>query len=248
LTNLRFKTAIKPDMKTLTFALALLLATTVAGRSQEDYTKAKKVNVKKAKANPAFAQITDDPKLPRVLLIGDSISMGYTVPVRELLQGKANLHRPLENCGPTSRGITNLTAWLGDGKWAVIHFNFGLHDLKIMPDGNHQVTPENYEKNLRRLVKQLKDTGAKLIWCSTTPVPEGKLNPARKNEDVQTYNAIAKKIMEENGVPIDDLYTFALPRLEKIQRPANVHFTDAGSKELAKPVAASIEAALKEKK
>lgn len=235
-------------MKTLTFALALLLATTVASRSQEDYTKAKKVTVKKAEANPAFAQITDDPKLPRVLLIGDSISMGYTVPVRELLQGKANLHRPLENCGPTSRGITNLTAWLGDGKWAVIHFNFGLHDLKIMPDGNHQVTPENYEKNLRQLVKQLKATGAKLIWCSTTPVPEGKLNPARKNADVQTYNAIAKKIMEENGVPIDDLYTFALPRLEKIQRPANVHFTDAGSKELAKPVAASIEAALKEKK
>ena len=41
-----------------------------------------------------FEPIQDNPALPRVLLIGDSISIGYTLPVRELLDGRANLHRP----------------------------------------------------------------------------------------------------------------------------------------------------------
>ena len=53
--------------------------------------------------NPAYAAVKDDPTLPRVLLIGDSISIGYTVPTREKLKGKANVHRPGTNCGPTTR-------------------------------------------------------------------------------------------------------------------------------------------------
>ena len=237
-------------MKTLTLALALLLSATAAGLTQNDFTKAKKVTVKKAasKASLPRGSVVDDPKLPRVLIIGDSISQGYTEPVRELLKGKANLHRIPDNGGPTLRGMTNLTEWLGTNKWDVIHFNWGLHDLKMMSDNKHQVPPETYEQNLRALVKQLKATRAKLIWCSTTPVPEGKLNPVRLPADVTRYNNIAKKIMEENGVMIDDLYAFALPQLGKIQRPVNVHFTESGSKELAKPVAESIEKALKEKK
>lgn len=200
---------------------------------------------KEVKQEPALAQIKDDPALPRVLIIGDSISIGYTIPTREMLKGKANVHRIPENGGPTTNGIKNISKWLGDGKWDVIHFNWGLHDLKTDQDDKHQVPLDPYEKNLRQLVKQLKDTKAKLIWASTTPVPEDKLSPPRKNSDVEAYNKAAKKIMEENGVLIDDLYTFALPRLKDIQRPANVHFTDAGSKALAEQVAASILTATK---
>ena len=70
-----------------------------------------------------FHPVKDDPALPRVLLIGDSISIGYTVPVRAALAGKANVHRPRTNCGPTSRGVENIDAWLGDEQWDVIHFN-----------------------------------------------------------------------------------------------------------------------------
>ena len=62
---------------------------------------------------------------------------------------------------------------------------------------------EQYTKNLRELVKRLHATKAKLIWASTTPVPDGKVNPPRKNADVIAYNNVAKKIMEENGVLID---------------------------------------------
>ena len=221
--------------------LVVLLAAFSLATLAEAQTKQKRRQ--KRRANPAFAKVTDDPKLPRVLLIGDSISIGYTVPVRELLKGTANVHRIPANGGPTTNGVKNIDKWLGDGKWDVIHFNWGLHDLKYI-NGKRQVPPEAYEKNLRSLVARLKKTGAKLIWCSTTPVPEG-VSPPRTNDDVLRYNAIAATIMKAEGVPTDDLYSFAAKQLDKIQRPKNVHFTPAGSKTLAKQVVGSIEAALK---
>ena len=224
----------------------LIIVALLVGLVAADAADAKKpaTPARPRKPVPAFATITDDPKLPRVLLIGDSISIGYTLPVRELLKGRANLHRIPTNGGPTITGLEKLKSWLGDGKWDVIHFNWGLHDLKFMDSGKQQVPLADYEKNLRELVKQLKATGAKLIWCATTPVPDADMKPPRKNADVIAYNAVAKKIMTENGIAIDDLYAFALQKLSAIQRPANVHFTDEGSKVLAKQVVASIEAAL----
>ena len=197
--------------------------------------------------NPAFEPIEDVPGLPRVLIIGDSISIGYTVPVRELLKGKANLHRPLTNCGPTKRGIEEIENWLNDGSWDVIHFNWGLHDIVYMteqgervdpPQGQHQVPADQYEQNLDTLVKRLAQTGAKLIWCATTPVPEG--SSFRKPGDEIEYNAIGQKVMEAHGIPTHDLYTYAMERLDDIQLPANVHFSKEGSAILAESVAQQI--------
>ncbi len=173
-----------------------------SGHAQEAKGKAKE-----RKPNLALAPIEDVAGLPRVLLIGDSISIGYTLPTRELLAGKANVHRPQANCGPTTNGLENLDKWLGDGKWDVIHFNWGLHDLKYMgpngenlgdpeaPTSHQQVPPAEYEKNLRTLVERLEKTGAKLIWGSTTPVPDGAAG--RVVGDSAKYNEIAAKIMKE---------------------------------------------------
>ena len=197
-----------------------------------------------AKPNPAYVEVQDEPSLPRVLLIGDSISIGYTLPVRALLEGEANVHRILTNGGPSLNGLQNLRDWLGTGKWDVIHFNWGLHDLKIMPGGRRQAEIDEYETNLNELVKQLKATGAKLIWASTTPVPEGKLDPPRNPSDVPVYNAVAKKIMDLNGIPIDDLYSYVLPRESEIQLKENVHYTPAGYQALASQVAEALRGAL----
>jgi len=196
----------------------------------------------KARPDPAFAQVKDDPALPRVLLIGDSISIGYTPAVRAALAGKANVHRPATNCGPTIRGLAELDKWLGDGRWDVIHFNWGLHDLRVDNRVSHQVPIDQYEKNLAELVQRLQKTGARLIWCSTTPVPDGTGNRTRGDE--VKYNAVAEKTVRARGVAINDLYGFALPQLARIQRPANVHFTEEGSKVLAGRVAAAILEAL----
>lgn len=221
------------------FLLAISISSTTFAQDQ----KAEPGAVKETPKADPMKPIEDVAGLPRVLIIGDSISIGYTLPVRELLKGKANVHRISANGAATKDGLARLKKWLGDSKWDVIHFNWGLHDIKFVGD-KQNVPIADYEKNLRELVTQLKATGAKLIWCSTTPVPEGKLNPPRKNSDVQEYNAIAKKVMDENGVAIDDLYAFAEPQIEKIQLKANVHYKPKGYDELAKQVVSSIEAAL----
>lgn len=203
-------------------------------------------------SNGPMAPINDAPGLPRVLLLGDSISIGYTLPVRGMLRGQANVHRALTNCGPTTKGLEQLEQWLGDKKWDAIHFNFGLHDLKYVDDdgkrvppseGHIQVPQEQYETNLKQLVQRLKKTGAKLIWCSTTPVPEGA--NGRVPGDSKTYNAIAAKVVAEaGGIETNDLFAFCDPRLSEIQRKADVHFTPEGSRQLALQVSDKLREAL----
>jgi hypothetical protein len=210
---------------------------------------------KAKKPNPAMAPVEDVEGLPRVLLIGDSISIGYTVPVREKLAGKANVHRPPTNCGPTTRGVEAIDEWLGDGNWDVIHFNWGLHDLKYMGSkgenlaepgeaGSHQqVPPAEYEKNLRALVKRMKETGAVLIWRNTTPVPEGAAG--RVVGDSAKYNEIAATVMEEDGIVTNDLFTVSEGLEAGMQLPANVHYSAEGSDALADAVVLSIVEGLK---
>ena len=225
-----------------TIALLCLAALTSAALAQ-----APKAPVKKErKPSPAFAKIEDEPGLPRVLIIGDSISIGYTLDVRALLKGKANVHRIPTNGGPTTNGLKNIQAWLGDSKWDVIHFNWGLHDLKYIQDdpskradpkapGSHQqVALADYEKNLASLVKTMQSTGAKLIWCNTTHVPAG--SDGRVEGDEGKYNEAAARVMTAAGVLTNDLRAHALAKPEA-QLPANVHYTPEGSRYLAEKVA-----------
>ncbi|MGC9320467.1 MAG: SGNH/GDSL hydrolase family protein, partial [Armatimonadota bacterium] len=101
-----------------------------------------------------------------------------------------------------------------------------------------------YEGNLEELVVRLKQTGAELIWATTTPVPDPVDGPFRRPEDVLHYNSVARAIMREHSIMVDDLYEFALPQLDKIQRPRDVHFTEKGYEVLARQVAAAIREAL----
>ncbi len=195
---------------------------------------------------------------PHVLILGDSISIGYTPLVKEMLAREAVVVRPMhderrpENCAGTKNGVRQVDRWLklGDGRWDVIHFNFGLHDLKRVDaetGGNsnnaldpHQSPPEAYAGQLSKIVARLKKTGAKLIFATTTPVPPGGVRPHRDVEDPKRYNTIARRIMRENKVAVNDLFALVEPRLDEIQRPVNVHFTPEGSKILAKQVVAHI--------
>ncbi|QDV18294.1 hypothetical protein Pan153_29510 [Gimesia panareensis] len=188
----------------------------------------------------AWDYVADDPKLPRVLLIGDSVSRGYTQAARKALQGKANVHRAPANCGPTATGLKKLDVWLGDGNWDLIHFNFGIHDRRTKAD--------DYEKRLEEIVKRLKKTGAKVVWASSTPIPaDWKEGPEMKAK-LEEKNAIAAKVMERNGVEIDDLFTFITPHLSEVQNPKDVHFNGKGYDLLGKQVAEYIAGALQESK
>jgi hypothetical protein len=113
---------------------------------------------------------SDNPKLPRYLFIGDSISGNYDKGLREFLAGKFNLHHPPTNCGASAKGRSNIVEWLGayDQKgrhWDVISFNHGHWD-----SGNDKTC---YQKNLEKIITELKKTKAKLIWVTTCPVPNG---------------------------------------------------------------------------
>ncbi len=180
----------------------------------------------------AWDFVQDDPSLPRVLLIGDSVSRGYTQSVRKTLAGKANVHRAPANCGPTSLGLRKLDIWLGDGKWDVIHFNFGIHDRN---------TPiADYSQRLEQLVERMKKTGAKLVWATTTPIPD---DPAKKQTaaSIVERNEAAAQIMQKHGVVTDDLFTAVTPHLEAMQNPNDVHFNAAGYKFLGQQVGKAIE-------
>jgi len=191
----------------------------------------------------AFAPVPDQPGLPRVLLIGDSISYYYTFPARVLLKGRANVHRIATNGDNTANALKRLDEWLGNEKWDVIYFNWGLHDLVLDENRKHEVALPQYQENLRELVRRLKLTNAKLIWASTTPLPPGSHRNYSNGSEID-YNAAALSVMNENHVQVDDLYAYSLPRLREFQRQDDVHFTTVGGKALGEEVARGIQLAL----
>jgi acyl-CoA thioesterase-1 len=195
------------------------------------------------------------PERPRVLIIGDSISIGYTPFVKKLLADVADVTRPTANCGSTRIGLRDIDKWLGDTAWTVIHFNFGVHDLgyrfaddRIQDNngvyatpnnGGHQnVSLEEYESNLRKISTRLKKTGAKLIFATTTPI-SADLNAYVKDTE-QPYNKVALRVMKDENIEVNDLWEYIKPQIDTTQIPGNPHFTSKGSKVLAQKVAESI--------
>jgi len=200
-----------------------------------------------APASPA----PDGRGLPDVLLIGDSISQGYTGPVREMLKDVCNVQRPRANCGDTKSGLANIDAWLGGRTWDLVHFNWGLHDICYRhPDsevygnrdkvkGTLSVAPEEYATNLERLVMRMRKSAARLVWASTTFVPEGEAG--RHQGDEVRYNELAAEVMARHGVPTDDLHrlTREFPR-SMFTCPGDVHYTQEGYAEIARAVSTRI--------
>ena len=190
---------------------------------------------KVAGRSSAWDFVQDDPKLPRVLLIGDSVSRGYTQAVRKLLAGKANVHRAPANCGPTASGIKNMDVWLGAGKWDLIHFNFGIHDRN---------TPvAEYQQRLEQLIERMKKATDRLVWATSTPCPDTS-DGKYKSAPIIERNAAALPVMQRHQIPVDDLFAAITPRLKEMQNPDDVHFTAQGYDFLGEVVAKAIEAEL----
>ena len=192
----------------------------------------------------------DDPNLKKVLIIGDSISMGYTPIVAEKLKGVAQVSRNPGNAATTGKGLESIDAWIGETKWDVIHFNWGLHDLchwdgkkKDRVNGKLSTTPEQYEANLEKLVARLKQTHAKLIFAETTHVPEDE--PGRFPNAEQTYNAVARRVMEKHGIVVNPLEQISrdMPDEYRAGR-GDVHYKKKGSEILADAVERAIRAQL----
>lgn len=227
---------------------------TLMGKNIDGKFVANELRLNKLK-NPLEA---DDPKLPRVLSVGDSISMNYEQEARKALQGVANYHRIEDNCWSTFRGMTFISYWMGDYKkkglhWDVIHFNSGLHDMKKKKlDGEYAVPLDVYKKNLRKEIEIMKQSGAKLIFCTTTPVQNDSGSPRyayRSKGAEKDFNKAALEVLKDYPeIQVNDLAKAIdeSPVFDKWRKGRDVHFYKGHEKEfLGKKVAEAVTMALK---
>ena len=182
--------------------------------------------------------VTDADKddLPRVLLIGDSITRGYFSEVEEHLKGKAYCARlTTSKCVSDPSFPDEVLLLLKHYKFAVIHFNNGLHGWGY--------TEEQYRTGLLRLMETFQRNAgdARLIWATTTPVRErGNLQQiAERTERVIARNQIAAEIMKERDVPTDDLYGLVQQHPDW-HSGDGVHFNGKGKEAQGAAVAASV--------
>lgn len=187
-------------------------------------------------------------KKPQVLIIGDSISIGYTPFVQEDLEEMAEVVHNPGNGQHTGNGLEKIEAWIGDSDWDIIQFNWGLWDLCYRhPDSqvqgkrdkvNGTITYdiEAYEQNLEALVNIIKQkSDAQLIFVTTTYVPENE--PGRHASDPQKYNEVAKKIMQKHGVKVNDIYQKSIPIHEKYGKGKDdVHYSAKGYEKLSRRI------------
>src|SRR5437764_5322824 len=114
-------------------------------------------------------------ELPKVALIGDSIRMGYAPLVAERLKGKAVVISAAENGGDSANVLKHLEEWVLREKPLLVHLNCGLHDLKLdRQTKRHQVELPDYEANLRETVKRIRESGAALVFASSTPIEDAR--------------------------------------------------------------------------
>lgn len=186
-----------------------------------------------------------------VILIGDSIRIGYQPTVAQLLGELAHLWAPGENGGTSRNVLAHLDEWVLSRDPDVLHLNCGLHDLKTEFDATTQAVPlDEYETNLGQIVSRVQDHRMiTLIWATTTPVNEQwhHQNKAfdRFEADVRAYNDVARKVAAAYRVPVNDLYQVAMDagRDEYLQ-PDGVHFNQAGYTLLGQAVTQAIRAYL----
>jgi hypothetical protein len=197
-----------------------------------------------------FRYIEPVENLPKVFIYGDSISIGYTEYVRKSFSGKACVYRLYENGSSSNEFIAKMEklrkgmfkpsfkdGW--DFQWDLIHFNVGLHDLKYILNGKldkengQQVTSlEKYEENLIEIIEYLRTNypKAKLVFATTTPVPEGEAG--RFVGDEVKYNKVACEVLKRyKFVVINDLYSFSLPLIQQYgEGKGNVHYVPEGQR------------------
>ncbi|QTN33165.1 SGNH/GDSL hydrolase family protein [Akkermansiaceae bacterium] len=170
---------------------------------------------------------------PRVLILGDSIYMQPSQQAANLLKGIVEIVRPNNpEAFNTTTALASLDELLGDGKWDLIHFNYGLGDLvhrapgmksfRVMPrkaGGIPATGPAEYEAKLTAIVERLKSTRAKLVWASTTPIRGGSNGLYEPGSEV-AYNAIAAKVMAAHSIPVNDMHASVSAMLDKEKQAA----------------------------
>lgn len=177
-----------------------------------------------------------------LVLIGDSIRMGYQATVRERL-ASVDIWSPEANGGDSANVMAHLDEWVVAHSPQLVHLNCGLHDIKKPFDsGRAQVGLDEYRRHLHEIFDRILSTGARLVWASTTPVDED-LHHRNKGfdrftADVDAYNSVALDLAMVENVPVNDLHAIieSADRTHLL-REDGVHFSEEGSRLLGDAVA-----------
>lgn len=185
--------------------------------------------------------------MKQVILIGDSIRIGYQPFVVTELTGAANVSGPDENGGTSRNVLAHLEEWAIARQPDVIHLNAGLHDIhRDDPAAPPWVGLEEYRANLATILRALRHrTRAQIIYATTTPVNEAwhqRNKPfARLEADVVVYNEVAWAVCREQGVPVNDLYATVMAAGRDAHLLSDgVHYTEAGYRLLGQAVASAL--------
>ena len=181
----------------------------------------------------------------RVLIIGDSISIGYTPFVKAHFSENVEIFHNPGNAQHTGTGLKKIEEWLGEDKWDIIQFNWGLWDLcyrhpnsevqgnRDKVNGTITYSVEAYASNLDSIVTLLKSkTKAKLIFVSTSYVPENEVG--RFAEDAEIYNDAAIRIMNKHSIFVNDIYDRTISIHKEFGKGTDdVHYTKEGYDQLS---------------
>lgn len=180
--------------------------------------------------------------MKNVILIGDSIRMGYQPFVQEALQGRAQVWGPEENGGTSRNVLEHLDEWALERKADLIHLNCGLHDIaRSFETGEYRVPIDEYDANLRRIFERLSAGSALVAWATITPVNESNHHATkgfdRFEADLDAYNEVALRVVRESNIPVDDLYSLVMQNgRDDLLCFDGVHYEEAGSRLLGQAV------------
>ena len=174
--------------------------------------------------------------MKNIVLIGDSIRMGYDKYVKDSLKEVANVFYPDENCRFAEYTLRFLHEWKAKGEWGddidLVHWNAGLWDVIELFDDEPLSTPEYYENAIKRIDKRIRMLfpKAKVVFATSTAVLDGKFGYEfkRHNAIIEKYNSIALKALENTGTVINDLYSLTKDCPEKYHSDAVHYYTDEG--------------------
>jgi hypothetical protein len=165
-----------------------------------------------------------DPKLPNVLLLGDSISRNYFPEVQKDLNGIANVYLMASSASIGDPRLEHQIAEFAATemvRFRVVHFNNGMHGWAYTEGQYRAAFPA-----FLRAVRSLGEKGGALIWASTTPVRSDANNGAT-NPRVQERNRIAEEFVQAAGIQTDDQFSLMEKHQDLYQD--SVHFNSTGA-------------------
>lgn len=183
--------------------------------------------------------------MKKVMLLGDSIRMGYQNEVAKNLGAGYELWKPEENGRFARYTLNSLRYYLEECPHPdIIHWNNGLWDTAVIyPEDGCFTLIDEYIRDMKMILRELKKTGAEIIFATTTPVNALKAkNPKSKhyNENIIDYNNRIEEVMKKENILINHLHSLIYPKIDEYICEDYIHMTEAGNIACGKAVADSI--------